>query len=141
MNQQFYKPPEEGKMMYSTNYYTPTQHFSERYRQRMRKHVTSKVTKNRLLNVSDAELARRANFMLMFSIHGCTGATAHTEVRYYFEWDIVIDNKNKKIITMYINEDRRIPPVYVFGDRKLRRIIYNLWFRPNSKIRKQLTAV
>jgi hypothetical protein len=126
--------------MYKTTYYAPTKHFRQRYRERMSKHVSPKKTRENLLNASETELAKRANYMLLFSIHGEPGATPHTEVRQYFDWDIVIDNRDKTLVTMYINEDRKIPPVRMFGDRKLRKTVYDLWFKPQSKIRRQVAT-
>lgn len=123
--------------MYATNYYQATEHFGERFRERMGKHVSSKVTQNNLVNASDDELARRANYMLLFSIHGRPGETKDTEVRYYFDWNIVIDNKKKTLITMYIDDNRKSLPARLFGDRNLRKTIYKLWFHSNSKYRKE----
>lgn len=133
-----YIPPPEGDIMYSTNFYTATEHFGERYRGRMSKHVANEKTKKNLMEATDAELERRGNYMLLFSIHGRPGETPQTEVRYYFNWDIVVDNTKKKIITMYIDDDRQSLPARLFGDRKLRKTIYNLWFKPNSKYRQEL---
>lgn len=129
-----YQKPTEGEMLYACNYYRITEHFGERYRQRMAEHIKSPLAKKRLLEVDNEELERRANYMLLFSIHGRDGDTPQTEVRYYFNWNIVVDNKNKTIVTMYIDESRSVPPVRLFGDRKMRKLIYKLWFKPNSKI-------
>ena len=139
MSQLYYQPPSEGEIMYATNWYTPSAHFAERYRERMAKHVTSKLTRDKLLNATDAELARRANYMLLFSIHGRKGETKQTEVRFYFDWNIVVDNEKRTIVTMYIDDDRKPMPARLFGDRKIRKLIYNLWFKPNSKYRQDLS--
>lgn len=124
--------------MYSTNYYDPTAHFGQRYRERMSEHVKRNVTKKHLLEESDKELARRANYMLLFSVHGRPGDTDCTEVRYYFDWNIIIDNSNRKIVTMYIADSRKQLPARLFGDRKLRKVMYDLWFKPNSKYRREV---
>lgn len=130
----------KGVHMYKTTYYQPTKHFRQRYKERMSEHVSNRTARNKLLHASEPELAKRANYMLLFSIHGRPGETEHTEVRYYFDWDIVIDNKDKTLVTMYINEERKVPPVRLFGDRKLRKLIYDLWFKPKSKTRKEAFA-
>lgn len=124
--------------MYSSNYYQPTTHFAERYRERMSLHVGNKTARKKLLEATDEELSKRANYMLLFSIHGRPGETENTEVRYYFNWDIVIDNKRKTIITMYINDERKVPPVRLFGDRRLRKMIYDIWFKPKSNYSKAI---
>lgn len=126
---------------YKKTYYQPTAHFEERYIERMSKVAKSQPAKNRLLRATSTELAKRANYMLLFSIHGKPGETEQTEVRYYFEWDIVVDNKNRTLVTMYINEERNVPPVRLFGDRKVRKMIYDLWFRPKSKIRQHVNEL
>jgi hypothetical protein len=120
--------------MYNISYYKPTIHFRKRYKERMSQNVKNKTASRRLLEASEAELAKRANYMLLFSIHGRPGETEHTEVRYYFNWNIVIDNRDKTLITMYIDEEREVPPVRLFGDRKLRKMIYDLWFKPKSRV-------
>lgn len=132
-----YTPPSEGDFMYSTNYYEPTSHFGERYRERMSIHVKNGLTRKKLVEETDAELARRANYMLLFSIHGRPGETNCTEVRYYFDWNIVIDNSRKTIVTMYVADERKPLPARLFGDRKLRKVMYDLWFKPNSKYRQE----
>lgn len=132
----YYRQPSDSQKMYAANYYQPTKHFAQRYRERMCEHVSNEETRRRLIEVSDHHLTRRANYMLLFSIHGENGATLHTEVRHYFEWDIVVDNRDKKLITMYINNERKLLPERFFGDRKMRKLIYSLWFRPNSRVRK-----
>ncbi len=126
------------KWIYQFTYYQPTTHFGKRYRERMSKHVVNQTAKKNLLEATDEELAKRANYMLLFSILGRPGETEHTEVRYYFNWDIVIDNKQKTIITMYINEDRKIPHVHLFGDRRTRKMVYDIWFKPKSKYSKAI---
>lgn len=131
----------KGAYMYQTTYYQPTKHFRKRYVERMSEASKTQQAKNRLENASENELAKRANYMLLFSIHGRPGDTERTEVRYYFEWDIVVDNKYKTLVTMYVNEDRAIPPVRLFGDRKLRKIIYDIWFKPRTKHYKQINSM
>lgn len=121
-----------------TSWYTATNHFYKRYRNRMSKNVTNKTAKKKLLEADTEHLEKRANYMLLFSIHGRHGHTPNTEVRYYFNWNIIIDNRSKTLITMYTDNDRPMPPIRLFGDRKLRKTIYNLWFKPNSEIRKQI---
>ena len=122
-------------------YYRPTDHFEDRFRERMAEAMKKKKKKKaikRFLNVKSAELAKRANYMLLFSIHGRPGDTEHTEVRYYYEWNIVIDNRDRTLVTMYIDDDRPIPPVRLFGDRRLRNMVYDVWFKPKSKYRQQV---
>ncbi|MNV57464.1 hypothetical protein D3C71_1497960 [compost metagenome] len=78
--------------------------------------------------------------MLLFSIHGKPGTQPNTEVRYYFDWNIVINYVTKEIITMYKHVRRAVPAISNFGSRRLRTIIYDLMFRPNSKIARALYA-
>lgn len=107
----------------------------------MSKHVDSQELKKEIKkNATKEELARRANYMLLFSIHGKPGHEPDTEVRYYFEWNIVINNKTKEIITMYRHERRKVPPTFMFGHRRLRELIYDLMFRPKSKIGRAIFA-
>lgn len=122
-------------------YYEATDHSFKRYKKRMAEHVKSKFTRKNLQVANKEELAKRTNFMLLFSIHGRPGATPNTEVRYYFDWDIVVDNKKKTIVTVYPNDSRRVPPAHKFGDRKIRQKVYSLWFKPNSKIRQGMPVV
>jgi len=127
-------------LKYEYGYYHPTHHLIKRYRQRMRKHVESKYLKKVLKSSNVQELARRINYMLLFSIHGRPGDKPDTEVRYYFGWNIVINNKTKEVITLYHHDRRKIPPVFMFGHRKLRNLIYDIMFRPNSKVTQALLA-
>lgn len=124
--------------MYQTTWYTPTNHMCRRYRKRMSESVANKTARKKLQKADDNHLAKRVNYMLLFSIHGRPGAGPDTEVRYYFNWDIVIDNKRKTVVTMYENNDRKMPPAKLFGDRHLRKIMYDLYFKPKSKIRQEL---
>lgn len=128
-----YQPPSKEELLFAFGHYQASEHFAERYRQRMRKHTARETTKQRLLEVSDDELTRRANYMLIFSIHGRPGDTPQTEVRYYFDWNIVIDNERKRLVTMYIDDTRGVPNAKLFGDTQLRKTIYNLWFKPSRR--------
>lgn len=123
-----YVRPPEHELIYAINYYKPTLHLADRYRQRMLEN-SSKVVANHILNATDEEIGHRANYMLLFSIHGRPGETPNTEVRYYFNWEIVIDNKKKTIITLYEDKKKRPLPAVLFGDPKERKIIYKLWFK------------
>ncbi len=111
------------------NYYQPTAHLGQRYRQRMGGITTKERLRKVMLEATDKKLGLRANYMLLFSIHGRPGDTPNTEVRYYFDWDLVIDNKKKTIITLYQCEVNRRIPARKFGDPKLRKKIYNCWFK------------
>ena len=97
--------------------------------QRMGGITTKKRLRKVMLEATDKELGLRANYMLLFSIHGRPGDTPNTEVRYYFDWDLVIDNKKKTIIILYQCEVNRRIPAWKFGDPKLRKKIYNCWFK------------
>lgn len=128
----FYQRPSPEEIIHAMNYYQPTNHLAHRYRQRMSKR-TSRRTAEAMLNATNEELGYRANYMLLFSIHGRPGETPNTEVRYYFNWEIVVDNVKKTIITMY--EDKRMLPAHLFGDAKERSVIYNLWFKNKEAVR------
>lgn len=78
----------------------------------------SKVVTKHILLSTEKELRLRANYMLLFSIHGRAGETVNTEVRYYFDWEIVIDNEKKPIITMYQMRNKKRLPVSLFGNPK-----------------------
>ena len=119
------------------NYYQPTIHLAERYRKRMGEHTAKNIIQKRLKLASNDELGMRANYMLLFSIHGRSGGTPETEVRYYFDWEIVVDNKNKTIITMYQDRRRSKLPVSLFGDPKFRRLVYKSWFMKKSSEEEQ----
>ena len=123
-----YQRPSDSELIYAINYYKPTAHLAERYRQRMRDTATKTVAKH-ILNATDEEIGHRANYMLLFSIHGRKGETPNTEVRYYFNWEIVVDNKNKTIITLYEDRKKKPLPANLFGDPKERKTIYKLWFK------------
>lgn len=111
------------------NYYQPTAHLGKRYKQRLGENTSKQRLRKIMSEASDRELGLRANYMLLFSIHGRPGDTPNTEVRYYFDWDIVIDNKRKTIVTIYQCEVNRRIPSSKFGDPKLRKKIYNCWFK------------
>ncbi len=128
-----YIRPETHELIYAINYYKPTLHLADRYRQRMLEY-TSKVVANHIMNATDEEIGHRANYMLLFSIHGRPGETPNTEVRYYFNWEIVVDNKNKTIITLYEDKKKRPLPASLFGDPKERKVIYKLWFKNKEGI-------
>lgn len=125
-------------MNYELTFYTPTDHLLRRYRKRMSEAVVNKTAREKTQKANDNHLAKRINYMLIFSCHGRPGETKNTEVRYYFDWDIIVDNKKKTVVTMYQNKERRVPPASMFGDRGLRKTIYDLMFKPKSKIRKEL---
>jgi hypothetical protein len=125
---------------YQYGYYTATRHLVQRYRQRMSSLANSEHLKKEIKSATQQQLTRRANFMLLFSIHGKPGKKPNTEVRYYFDWNIVVDNVTKEIITLYKNVRRAVPAITNFGSRRLRTIIYDLMFRPNSKVARALYA-
>jgi len=127
-------------MRYEYGYYTPTYHLLNRYRQRMCERVGCKKTARRIKQATMKELARRANYMLLFSIHGRPGKGEDIEVRYYFDWNIVIDNRKRTIITMYIDHKRPVPSADLFGNRRLRKVIYDMFFKPNSKVYREVYA-
>ncbi|MEK3765640.1 MULTISPECIES: hypothetical protein [unclassified Solibacillus] len=109
------------------NHYKPTLHLADRYRERMIEN-SSKVVAKHIMNATDEEIGHRANYMLLFSIYGRPGETPNTEVRYYFNWEIIIDTKKKTIITLYEDKKKRPLPAHLFGDSKQRKAIYKLWF-------------
>lgn len=124
----YYEPPPIDEMLYAMEYYAPTEHLAQRYRQRMGEKKTHKRTITSLMKASNRELGHRANYMLLFSIHGRRGETPNTEVRYYFNWEIVVDNKKKCIVTMYEDNEKKRLPARKFGNPKERRRIYRQWF-------------
>lgn len=123
---------------YQPTYYEASEHFEDRFRERMAEATNKKQARKRFLKVGSAELTKRANYMLLFSIYGRPGDTEHTEVRYYHEWNIVVDNRDRTLVTMYIDEKRPVPPARLFGDRRLRKMVYDVWFKPHSKYRQQV---
>ena len=131
----FYQRPPQEELIYAMNYYHPTQHLANRYRQRMSKKTKNLRVINAMLEASNEELGYRANYMLLFSIHGRPGETPNTEVRYYFNWEIVVDNVNKKIVTMYEDRSKYPLPAHLFGDPKERDLIYKLWFKNKEAVR------
>lgn len=126
---EYYQRPEPEQMIYAINHYTPTNHLALRYRERMSQKKINRRTAHVMLNASNKELGHRANYMLLFSIHGRPGETPNTEVRYYFNWEIVIDNEKKTIVTMYEDTSKKPLPAHLFGDPKERKAIYKLWFK------------
>ena len=127
-----YVRPADHELFDPINYYKPTLHLADRYRERMTDKA-SKVVSNHIMNATDEEIGHRANYMLLFSIHGRLGETPNTEVRYYFNWEIIIDNLNKTIITLYEDEKKRPLPANLFGNPKERKTVYKLWFKKKEE--------
>lgn len=129
----FYERPPADTLDKAMNYYEPSEHLAERYRQRMVEKKTHKRTINSIMNATNQELGYRANYMLLFSIHGRPGETEDTEVRYYFNWEIVVDNKRKRIVTMYEVKEKKKLPAHLFGRPAERNSIYKSWFRKRNE--------
>ncbi len=123
--------------MYQWTYYTPTHHALFRYRQRMSENK-KEHTQTRIDAANDIHLAKRINFMLLFSMHGRFARHKHLELRYYFDWTIVIDNRARTVVTVYRDEKRGVPHASSFGNTKTRDMIYDIWFRPKSKAAKMM---
>ena len=125
----YYERPPDELLLDATNYYEPSEHLAQRYRERMAEKKTHKRTVDAIMNATNIELGYRANYMLLFSIHGRPGETEDTEVRYYFNWEIVVDNKRKRIVTMYETSHKKKRDPSLFGSPSERRSIYKLWFK------------
>lgn len=130
----YYERPPLEELIYAMNYYSPTHHLALRYRERMSKKKSNRRTARAMLEATNKELGYRANYMLLFSVHGRPGETPNTEVRYYFNWEIVIDNEKKTIVTMYEDTSKKMLPAHLFGDPKERRVIYRLWFKNKEAV-------
>ncbi|WP_422661601.1 hypothetical protein ACK8P5_26120 (plasmid) [Paenibacillus sp. EC2-1] len=113
-------------------FYQPTYHLCKRYRERMVDSVTNQLARKKIQAADDDEFACRVNYMLLFSIYGRPGSTWNTEVRYYFNWDIVIDIQSKTVVTMYLNDNRKVPSAKKFGDKKMKKTLFKFMFRQNT---------